>query len=82
MNAPERLPLPDVQSTPDTRQIAIGRVGIRNVRQPVSVQSIDGSAAMTVANVDMYVGLPADQKGTHNVTGRTFAASPTAKAAG
>ena len=65
MNASERLPLPDVQSTRDTRQIAIGRVGIRNLRQPVSVQSIDGSVAMTVANVDMYVGLPAGQKGTH-----------------
>ena len=65
MNAPERLPLPDIQSTPDTRQLAIGRVGVKGLRQPLRVQSVDGTATMTVASVDMYVGLPADQKGTH-----------------
>lgn len=65
MNAPERLLLPDVQSAIDTRQIAIGRVGIRSVRQPLSLLSADGTSAMTVATVDLYVGLPAEQKGTH-----------------
>ena len=65
MNAPERLPLPDIQSTADTRQLPIARVGVRSVRLPMSVQSSDGTSAMTVATVDMYVGLPAEQKGTH-----------------
>ncbi len=65
MNAPERLPLPDIQATPDTRQLAIGRVGIRSVRHPVRLVAADGGELMTVASVDMYVGLPADQKGTH-----------------
>ena len=65
MNAPERLPLPDIQSTADTRQLPIARVGVRSVRLPMSVQSSDGTSAMTVASVDMYVGLPAEQKGTH-----------------
>ncbi len=65
MNAPERLPLPDVQASPDLRSLAIQRVGIKDIRHPVKVQSMDGTINMTVASVDMYVGLPADQKGTH-----------------
>ena len=65
MNAPERLPLPDIQSTPDTRKLAIARVGVKGLRQPLRVQSVDGTATMTVASVDMYAGLPAGQKGTH-----------------
>jgi len=65
MNAPERLPLPDIQSTPDTRELAIQRVGIKSVRHPIRLRSIDGTENTTVASVDMYVGLAADQKGTH-----------------
>ena len=65
MNAPERLPLPDVQALPDQRSLAIQRVGIKDVRHPIKVQSMDGTVNMTVARVDMYVGLPQDQKGTH-----------------
>ena len=65
MNAPERLPLPDIQSSTDLRRLAIQRVGIKSVRHPIKVHSIDGTVNTTVAIVDMYVGLPADQKGTH-----------------
>ena len=65
MNAPERLPLPDIQSNSDTRELAIGRVGVKGLRQPLRVHSVDGTVTMTIASVDMYVGLPADQKGTH-----------------
>jgi len=65
MNAPERLPLTDVQALADLRSLPIQRVGIKGVRHPVKVQSVDGTVNMTVASVDMYVGLPADQKGTH-----------------
>ena len=65
MNAPERLPLPDVQASSDDRQLAIGRVGIRSVRHPIDLRVQDGRANATVAVVDMYVGLPAQQKGTH-----------------
>jgi GTP cyclohydrolase FolE2 len=65
MNAPERLPLPDIQSSTDLRRLAIQRVGIKSVRHPVKVRSVDGTVNTTVATVDMYVGLPSDQKGTH-----------------
>ena len=65
MNAPERLPLPDIQSTADLRSLPIQRVGIRGVRHPMRARSIDGTEVMTVATADMYVGLAAEHKGTH-----------------
>jgi GTP cyclohydrolase I len=65
MTAPEALPLPDVQSRPDAREIAIDRVGIRGLRYPM--QFADGASAPqpTVAVFNVYVVLPADHKGTH-----------------
>jgi GTP cyclohydrolase I len=65
MNAPDFRVLPDIQSIVDQRRIAIQRVGIKDVRFPMSVTSPDGSSQPTVAQIDMDVGLPADQKGTH-----------------
>ncbi len=65
MNAPERLPLPDVQSSHDSRSLPIQRVGIRGVRHPMRARSVDGTEVMTVATADMYVGLSAEHKGTH-----------------
>jgi GTP cyclohydrolase IB len=65
MTAPEALPLPDVQSRPDAREIAIDRVGIRGLRYPM--QFADGASPPqpTVASFNVYVALPADHKGTH-----------------
>ncbi len=37
MNKPENLAIPDVQSSADTRQIAIDKVGIKSIRHPVRV---------------------------------------------
>ena len=65
MNAPERLPLPDIQASMDTRRLAIQQVGVRGMRVPVQIRSVDGSSTATVASVEMTVGLPAEQKGTH-----------------
>lgn len=65
MNAPERIPLQDVQAFPDARQLAIQQVGVKGLRYPLKVQSADGSAQHTVAEVAMTVGLPAEVKGTH-----------------
>ena len=56
--------LPDVQSSHDTRNIAITRVGVRNITLPIVVDSPNGPQH-TVATVTMTVSLPADQKGTH-----------------
>ena len=55
----------DVQSYPDTRRIAIDKVGIKCVRHPVSVSDRSREVQHTVARFDMYVNLPHDVKGTH-----------------
>ena len=56
--------IPDVQGKPDTRHIAITRVGIRDIRIPLHVATPDG-AQPTVATAEMTVALPHQQKGTH-----------------
>ncbi|MBV7435579.1 GTP cyclohydrolase FolE2 [Cardiobacteriaceae bacterium TAE3-ERU3] len=60
----EHHPIPDVQGSPDTRKIAITRVGVSDITIPLSVQSESG-IQHTVAKAEMTVALPHDQKGTH-----------------
>jgi GTP cyclohydrolase I len=57
--------MPDVQSTPDTRQIPIQRVGVKAVRHPLTVRTQSGEVQPTVGMWNLDVHLPADQKGTH-----------------
>ena len=57
--------MPDVQSTPDTRQIPIQRVGVKGVRYPLTVRTRSGEAQPSVGVWNLDVHLPADQKGTH-----------------
>ena len=57
--------MPDVQSTPDTRQIPIQRVGVKGVRHPLTVRTQDGEVQPTVGTWNLDVHLPAEQKGTH-----------------
>src|SRR3954463_11302810 len=57
--------MPDVQSTPDIRQIPIQRVGVKGVRHPLIVRTQSGDAQPTVGTWNLDVHLPADQKGTH-----------------
>ncbi len=54
----------DVQGGADGRNIAIDRVGIKDLRYPLKVEDRSG-AQNTVASVSMYVQLPAHNKGTH-----------------
>jgi GTP cyclohydrolase I len=65
MNAPDKLPLPDTQSIADARRIAITRVGVKGVLHPLRVRAAAAGVQHTVAEVDMYVGLPEHVKGTH-----------------
>jgi GTP cyclohydrolase IB len=66
MNKPEMpFTIPDVQSSPDTRHIAIDRVGIKAIRHPVRVADREGGEQYTIANFNMYVHLPHHFKGTH-----------------
>ncbi|MEW8043345.1 MAG: GTP cyclohydrolase I FolE2 [gamma proteobacterium symbiont of Phacoides pectinatus] len=55
----------DVQSSKDTRQIAINKVGIKDIRHPVRVKDRSDGTQHTIANFNMYVNLPHNFKGTH-----------------
>ncbi len=57
--------IPDVQGRPDQRQIAIDKVGVRNVTYPITLQKPDGGSETTVATIEMGVSLPHNRKGTH-----------------
>ena len=55
----------DVQSSKDTRRIAINKVGIKDIRHPVRVKDRSAGEQHTIANFNMYVYLPHNFKGTH-----------------
>ncbi len=72
MNSPDLLllreqaaALPDVQSSPDRRSIAIQKVGVRDVRYPLRLRGGAGEAQATIGNFQMTVALPPEVKGTH-----------------
>jgi len=55
----------DVQSEKDERNISIDKVGVSDLRYPVSVRGQDGELRHTVATVSMSVELPHHFRGTH-----------------
>jgi GTP cyclohydrolase I len=58
--------MPDVQASHDTRRVPIDRVGVKNITYPITLKCPGtGGQQHTVATVNMYVGLPHYQKGTH-----------------
>ena len=68
MNAPDRFflsALPDMQASPDHRQLAIQQVGVKGLRYPLTLQDVAGETHPTVATLAMTVGLPPEVKGTH-----------------
>ncbi len=65
MNSPDSFVIPDVQSSADTRRLAIDKVGIKAIRHPVRVADKSGGVQHTIATFNMYVGLPHNFKGTH-----------------
>jgi len=60
----DTLSIPDVQSTLDTRHIAIQKVGVKGVRHPLRIQTKNGIQS-SVGTWNMYVSLPDQKKGTH-----------------
>lgn len=57
--------MPDVQAKQDSRNVAIDKVGVKGVTCPITLRTRAGGEQTTVAKVNMYVGLPHHQKGTH-----------------
>jgi len=62
---PVIIAMPDVQNNADTRNIAIDRVGVKNIKHPVRVRERSGDEQHTVACFSMSVELPHQFKGTH-----------------
>ncbi len=57
--------MPDVQASRDSRRVAIDKVGVKDVTYPMRLRTRLGGEQTTVATINMYVGLPHHQKGTH-----------------
>src|SRR4051794_543250 len=57
--------IPDVQGSPDSRKLAIDKVGVKAIRHPMRIQERNGQVQHTIAMFNMYVGLPHHFKGTH-----------------
>ena len=61
----EEIKMLDVQKSPDTRKIAINKVGVKDISYPIVVMDKYRSLQHTVARVNMFVDLPHHFKGTH-----------------
>ena len=57
--------MPDVQGSPDARNVAIDLVGVKSVRYPITLRQACGGEQHTVAMINLYVSLPKHKKGTH-----------------
>lgn len=55
----------DIQNEQDTREIPLQKVGVRNVKYPVTVLDKNKKFQNTTAQVNLYVNLPHNFKGTH-----------------
>ncbi len=55
----------DIQNQRDSRNIPIDKVGIKNLRYPITVLDRKNGFQHTVASINMYVDLPHKYKGTH-----------------
>ena len=62
---PNIMAIADVQGSADSRAIPINKVGIKSIRHPVKVLDKNGGMQHTIAEFNMYVGLPHNFKGTH-----------------
>ena len=55
----------DIQNQHDRRNIEINKVGVKDIRYPITVLDKTKGIQHTVASVNMYVDLPHHFKGTH-----------------
>ena len=55
----------DIQNLPDARRIPIDKVGVKDIRYPITVLDKVREEQQTVASINMYVNLPHQFKGTH-----------------
>ena len=58
-------PLPDMQNSADARNIAIDKVGVRNVQYPIVVLDRTHERQHSIGTFTLTVDLPHHFKGTH-----------------
>lgn len=61
----QAINLPDIQKTPDHRNIAIDKVGVRRVKFPIQVLDRANERQHTIGDFSLTVLLPKEFKGTH-----------------
>ena len=59
------MKLEDIQNTPPKEKIPLDKVGIKGFKYPVTVLDKEKGFQHTVAEINLYVDLPAKFKGTH-----------------
>ena len=57
--------IPDIQNQTDLRNIVIDKVGVKGVRYPIIVEDKANKIQHTVADLNIYVELPHNKRGTH-----------------
>jgi len=65
MTEPYEATMRDIQTTHDTRNIPIDKVGVKDISYPIVVMDRKKKFQHTVARINMYVDLPHHFKGTH-----------------
>ncbi len=55
----------DLQNTKDYRNISIDRVGVKDIKYPITVLDRANKYQHTTATIDMFVDLPQEARGTH-----------------
>lgn len=55
----------DIQNEEDLREVPLDKVGIKNLKYPITVFDKSRKNQSTTASVDLYVNLPHNFKGTH-----------------
>ena len=63
MNNAEQLK--DIQAQSDERKVGIRKVGVKDLRYPITVLDRQSEKQHTVASMNMYVDLPHHDRGTH-----------------
>ncbi len=64
-DAPAPATLGDIQNSRDERKIPIDRVGVRQVKYPITLRERDGGSQQTTGIFTLTVDLPQHFKGTH-----------------
>ena len=59
------MKLNDIQNQKDTRKIPINKVGVKGLQYPIVLQDRINGTQNSVADINMYVELPHDFRGTH-----------------